>query len=249
MYGLGSDFVNWLSLVLSGVVSSGAVVGLIYYAGKETYKDILNRKLETFKSDLNHDMENFKYDLSKSLEKHKQELGIEATRTQLTLQSQIQFKERQLSEFYGPVYSLLKRIRPIDNLWNAGRLKEIDTVARHVIRESNDKIVEIILTKGHLIQGEVIPTSYTGFLSHVAVWHAFLDLPSDKWEVYHKLQEAQYQQHFEEEVFLTTETLKRELYSLYEQYGLSPIKIGATDLNRERGLRVQSEAPAVVQKS
>ena len=249
MYGLGSDFVNWLGLVLSGVISSGAVVGLIYYVGKETYKDILNRKLETFKSDLNRDMERFKYDLSEALEKHKQELGIEATRRQLTLQSQIEFKERQLSEFYGPVYSLLKRIRPIDDLRNDRRLEDIETVALQIIRESNDKIVEIILTKGHLIQGERIPESYTGFLSHVPVWHAFLDLPSDKWEVFHNIEEAQYQPQFEEEVFLTTETLKRELYSLYEQYGLSPIKIGATDLNRERHLPVQSEAPAVVRKS
>jgi hypothetical protein len=37
-----------------------------------------------------------------------------------------EFKERQLSEFYGPIYALLKRIRPIDDLWNAGRLEEID---------------------------------------------------------------------------------------------------------------------------
>jgi len=161
------------------------------------------------------------------MEKHKQELGIEATRRQLALQSQIRFKERQLSEFYGPIYALLKRIRPIDDLWNAGRLKEVDDAARKVIQESNNKIVDIILSKSHLIQGQKIPDSYTHFLSHVAVWHAFWDLQGDNWKAYKALPEAHYQMEFEQDIFLTTETLKRELYDLYEQYGLSPINTNA----------------------
>src|SRR5215469_8971318 len=130
------SFTNWLASVLSGIVASGAVVGLIYFLGKEAYKDLLNRHLEEFKSRLNHDLEVFKLGLNQDLERHKQELGIEATRRQLALQSQIQFKERQLSEFYGPIYALLKRIRPVDDLWNAGRLEEIDVAARKVIQDS-----------------------------------------------------------------------------------------------------------------
>jgi hypothetical protein len=220
---LGAGFTNWLNLVLSGVISSTAVLALIYFLGREGFKALMNRNLEAFKESLNKDLESFKYGLNRDLERHKQELGIEAARRQLALQSQIQFKERQLSEFYGPINASLKRIRPIDNLWNDGRLDEIDAAARQVIRESNNRIVEIILSKSYLIQGEGIPESYTHFLSHVAVWHAFLDLPGDKWQVYRNLREAQYEPQFELDIYLTTETLKRELYDLYKQYGLSPI--------------------------
>jgi hypothetical protein len=143
-------FTNWLTSVLSGMVASGAVVCLIYFLDKEAYKNFLKRNLEHFKIRLSEDLELFKFDLNKDMERHKQELGIEATRRQLALQSQIQFKERQLSEFYGPIYALLKRICPIDDLWNAGRLTEIDATARHVIQDSNNKIVEVILSKSHL---------------------------------------------------------------------------------------------------
>jgi len=193
---------GWLKSIAAGLVSSTVVIAAIFFISRESFKNILDR----------------------SLESHKHELGVEATRRELALQSQIQFKERQLSEFYGPIYALLKRIRPIDDLWNKGKLETIDEAAKKVMRDSNDRIVEIILTKSHLIQGDQIPKSYTQFLTHVPVWHAFLDHPSKNWSAYQKLPEAFYDTAFEQEVYATTEQLKRDLYQLYQEYGLKPVK-------------------------
>jgi hypothetical protein len=160
------------------------------------------------------------FGFNRALERFRHALDIDATRRQLTANSQIQFKEKQLAEFYGPIYAFLKRIRPIDDLWNEGQVKEVDDAIIKLIRESNDRIVEIILSKSHLIRGSTIPESHTRFLTHVAVWHAFWDHPNADWSQYGKIRDAQYDRGFEKEVFDTTELLKRELQLLYEQYGI-----------------------------
>ena len=189
---------EWFKLIVSGLISSAAVLGGIFFFAQESFKNILSRRLESFKHDL----------------------GVEATRRQVALQSQIQFKERQLSEFYGPTYALLRRIRPIDELWNAGKLQAISDAAVEVICDSNNRIADIILSKCHLIQGDKIPESYTHFLTHVAIWHAFLKSPLRGWPETPALPEAYYTTDFEKDIYGTTETLKRELYQLYQRYGL-----------------------------
>lgn len=160
------------------------------------------------------------YGLNRALERFKYDLGLDANRRGLTLQSQIQFKEKQLAEFYGPIYALLKRIRPIDDLWSEGRVRDVDDAIVGVIRDSNSRIVKIILTKSHLTRGNTIPESYTRFLTHVAVWHAFWDNPNRDWSTYASLRDAHYDREFEREIFQTTEELKQELANLYQQYGL-----------------------------
>jgi hypothetical protein len=204
---------EWLISIISGLVSSSAVIAAIFFIGRESFKNALSKNLESFKHDLSTDLESFKHDL-----------GLESTRHQFALQSQIQFRERQLSEFYGPIYALLKRIRPIDNLWNEGKLRDVDDAIREVICESNNRIVEIILNKSYLIRGDSIPESHTHFLAHVAVWHAFLNSSHKGWPKSPKLPEAYYKMEFEEEVFRTAEALKRELHELYKRYGLAETK-------------------------
>jgi hypothetical protein len=153
--------------------------------------------------------------LKKWLEDYKHALTIDSSSYSITLQSEISFKEKQLSNFYGPIYALLKRIRPIDDLWNKGLVSEVDKQIIHIIRESNDKIVEIILRNSHLIYGSTIPDSYTNFLTHVAVWHSFWDKPDADWSQYTKLREAHYDFDFEKEIFETTEALKQEIADMH----------------------------------
>jgi hypothetical protein len=159
---------------------------------------------------LNHKLENFK-----------QELNDKSARTQITRQSEIEYRERQLSEFYGPVYALLKQIRPLDDLWQKGKLSSAEDSAIQHIRQANDRIVEIFLTKSYLIEGDRIPESFNQFLTHVAIWHAHLDASEPDWEGYKSLPEAHYDRAFEETVYAATEDLKRQLSELYMRYGLA----------------------------
>jgi hypothetical protein len=155
--------------------------------------------------------------LNRALEKTKHQLGLDSKRRELVLKSQIDFKEKQLSEFYGPIYALLKQIRPLDDLWNAGKLGAADRSIVAAIRKANDRIVEIILAKSHLVQGDRIPEYFPRFLTHVAVWHAYMDDSKTDWSVYAGLPEAQYDVTFEDEVFRMTEALRMELRHLYDK--------------------------------
>jgi len=190
---------NWIQVVLSAVATGttvGAVAGLL---ARESFKSLLDARLERLKHDLH----------------------VTAKTRELAINSQIEYKERQLAEFYGPIYARLKRGRPVYDLWTKGRLQDIRQRVVELFTQANADVVQIILTKSHLIDGEDIPASFLHYLTHVAVWDAYLaqnmkgvPLSEDEFP------EAYYPKLFESEVFSTTERLKRELYALYRELGL-----------------------------
>ncbi|HAP24658.1 MAG TPA: hypothetical protein DCR74_03160 [Achromobacter sp.] len=190
---------DYLKVILAGL-TSGTVVGAIgTFVFQAFFSRLLDKRMEIFR----------------------QQLQIDTKVRELTLQSQIEFRERQLGEFYGPIYALLRRGEPIYRLWLEERLAEIDDEIRRLCMETNNTIVDIIMKKSHLVVGEKIPRSFTLFLTHVAVWHGYLDktgggIPLSQDE----FPEAYYPAGFEEEIFETTEQLKRELFELHKRYGL-----------------------------
>jgi hypothetical protein len=179
---------EWVQSILTALLSASAAMGLVAFIGKEWVTRVLDRQAERFKH----------------------ELGVDATKRELLLRSQIDFRERQLSEFYGPIYAYLKRGRPIYDLWKAGKLQELSESMRALFMHANDEIVKIILSKGHLIRGPEIPEPFTQYLTHVAVWHAYADTPHASVPFAPtEFPEAFYPPAFEREIFQTTEALKR----------------------------------------
>lgn len=155
------------------------------------------------------------------MEVFKQQLQVDGKTRELALKSQIDFKERQLGEFYGPIYAYLRRGKPIYNLWQQGRLDEIEIHINKLFVDTNDEIVRIILTRSHLVSGDAIPESFTRFLTHVAVWHGYMTTPHGGVPLTRDdFPEAYYPMEFEEEIVCTTERLKRELHQLHSTYGL-----------------------------
>ena len=160
--------------------------------------------------------------LNWSIERIRFRHGLTAERQKLALANRIAFKERQLSEFYGPIYGSLKQIRPIDDLWNTGRLKgEIEKSIVKRIRAANDRIVQVLLDKSHLLEGSTMPDSYVRFLAHVAVWHSFWEAQESEWLDWAELAEAHYDRDFEIDIFQTTERLRSELTELRMELGES----------------------------
>jgi len=190
---------SWIQVVLSAVAAGTTVGAVAGFVARESFKSLLDARLERLK----HDLE------------------ITAKARELAINSQIQYKERQLAELYGPVYARLKRGRPVYDLWAKGRLQDIRQGVIDLFIKANADVVEIILTKSHLIDGENIPASFLHYLTHVAVWDAYLaqnlkGVPLSEEE----FPEAYYPKLFESDVFSTTERLKRELYALYRELGL-----------------------------
>lgn len=190
---------NFPEYFLGGLLSGGTVLAVGLYMFQASFTRLLDKRIEMFK----------------------QQLQVDAKVRELTLKSQIDFKERQLGELYGPIYALLKRGQPIYALFATGRLSEIEESVSKLFIETNETITRTILEKSHLIDGPSIPESFTLFLTHVAVWHGYVGtrhggVPYTKEE----FPEAYYPDAFEREVFTTTERLKRELYALHGKYGL-----------------------------
>lgn len=187
-----------LQQIVVGVISGASVVVIAAFFARRSLTRILDSRLEVLKN----------------------ELGVQRTQ-ESTLESQIEFRERQLAEFYGPIHILLKRGRPIYDHWEEGRLEEIALDLESLFVEANNRIADIILTRSHLIRGPEIPAAFINFLTHVAVWDAFLKtkhkgvLLSEE-----QFPEAYYSDEFEKEIFNTTQSLKRELDRLYQRYGL-----------------------------
>lgn len=189
-------FFNYLA---AGLLSGGIILAASIYLFQQAFGRLLDKHMEVFK----------------------QELQVDTKTRELTLKSQIDFRERQLGEFYGPIYAYLRRGKPIYRLWVEGRLNEIEPEINKLFVAANDAIVAIILQRSHLVAGDRIPESFTRFLTHVAVWHGYMQtehggVPLSQEE----FPEAYYPTEFEEEIFTTTERLKKELFDLHNRYGL-----------------------------
>lgn len=190
------EFLNYL---VAGLLSGGLVLAASIYLFQQAFSRLLDKQMEVFK----------------------QQLQVDTKMRELTLKSQIDFRERQLGEFYGPIYAYLRRGKPIYRLWVEGRLDEIEPDINRLFVEANDAIVAIILGKSHLVAGARVPDSFTRFLTHVAVWHGYMKtehggVPLSQEE----FPEAYYPADFEEEIVTTTERLKEELFELHNKYGL-----------------------------
>lgn len=190
---------EFMNLFAASLLSGGLTLAAGIYLFQQAFTRLLDKRMETFK----------------------QQLEVDTKTRELALKSQIDFRERQLGEYYGPIYAYLMRGKPIYRLWTEGRLEEISAAIDKLFIEANDAIVTIILQKSHLVAGDRIPDSFTRFLTHVAVWHGYMGsehqgVPLSQAE----FPEAYYPTEFEEEIFATTERLKIELYELHNRYGL-----------------------------
>jgi len=192
---------EWIKIISISIISSATAVAILKLIISETFKKALDAGLEKFKA----------------------QLQIDVTRHEIALKSQIDFKERQLSDFYGPIYALLKRGRTIiyPHLMS-GKLLEIEPQIKELAIKANHEISNTILGKSHLIEGSEIPYSYIHFLTHASLWQAFIEANKKGVTLSENdLPEAYYPIDFEKNIFQTTEKLKAELFELYKTYGLA----------------------------
>lgn len=102
------------------------------------------------------------------------DLGLTAKTYEIMLNSQIDFKERQRSEFYGPIYARLQRGQRLNALWRQGKLASVEVDVLALFVQANESNVQTILNQSQWIDGDAIPESYIRYLTHVAIWHPYL---------------------------------------------------------------------------
>jgi hypothetical protein len=193
---------DFLTTVLSGLLSGGAVLGVGVYIFQASFNRLLDQKMEVFK----------------------QQLQVGTTLRELTLKSQIEFRERQLGEFYGPIYAILSRNVPLWEHFEQHKLDRILPAINQLFVDGNTTIVKILLEKANLIVGNEIPVSYIDFLVHASVWTAFRKTGNGEVPSKAQYPEAWYPDAFQEAIFATTKQLKQELADLHARYGVLAVK-------------------------
>jgi len=137
--------------------------------------------------------------------------------------SALEFRKQQLAEFYGPIYAYCKLYDQVVDLWTARKLPDIDLGVIDLFKRQHEKIIEILTTKLHLVEGGSPPPEFTQFMTAVTLWNLYTARPGQHWvpaEV-EALPQAKFPREFDEYIFRTTEKLKKDLDDLHKRYGIT----------------------------
>lgn len=150
------------------------------------------------------------------------EAGIQKAlhREKMLTEAELEYRKRQLEEFYGPIYASLKLSALIYPLWLEGRFKEVNLDIIHMFKKENDDVVQILKTKAHLIDGAEFPPAFTRYMTAVSLWGMYCTRPDQPWyppEI-GAMAELQWPDEFEDYIFKKTEELKHRLDTLLRKH-------------------------------
>jgi hypothetical protein len=134
-------------------------------------------------------------------------------------ETELAYRERQLAEFYGPIYGAVKSTGRLWKLWAGGRLDPIGREVLEYFRRQNELIVEILKTKFYLVEGDQIPESFSSYLTSVMIFNIGPRVGNGYTpQVVADLPEAAFPEEFFTYIITTTEQLKRNLAQLYAEH-------------------------------
>ena len=135
-------------------------------------------------------------------------------------QAEIQYRQQQLSEFYGPLYAYLKGSKTLHRLWMAGKLPDINEEVKANFREQNQAMLNVIRTKAHLIDEEAFPDELALFMTSVTIWTLYTSQQGAVPEEVAQLPETKFPEEFSRYIYKKTKDLKIDLERLYRKYGI-----------------------------
>lgn len=138
----------------------------------------------------------------------------------LLTETDLEFRKRQLEEFYGPIYASLKLSSQIYPLWKDGKFEEVNQDIIDLFKAQNDEITEILKNKVHLMDGADFPPEFIQFMTSATIWGLYCTRRDHPYLPEH-LQDfdtLKWPEEFENHIFTKTEELKRALDALLIQY-------------------------------
>lgn len=142
---------------------------------------------------------------------------------ELAGRAELEYRQAQIAEFYGPIYSYLESNKLIYPLWLEGKLSEINYDVITMFKAQNDHIIEIITNKAHLIDGNEMPPEFIAFITSSKIWNMYCirkDAPYIPEEVAN-LPEVKWPESFETHIHDKTIELKSKLNNLYDKYQIN----------------------------
>jgi hypothetical protein len=98
-------------------------------------------------------------------------LELDLSQRQLIGETELQYRERQLAEFYGPIFGSIKSAGQLWRLWLDGKLKDFSHDVQELFRDQNDFIVDLLRANSHLVEGHIIPQCFARFITSVTIFN------------------------------------------------------------------------------
>ena len=136
--------------------------------------------------------------------------------------SELDYREQQLREFYGPAYGILKTENDIYDLWMKRQMDDVNWDVKKYFHNDNNMIRELIIKKAHLIEGETMPDCFVKFITNSVVFGLYA-VPSENGAIPAHLEEnprVKYPFDFDTHIIETTERLKARIELLHKKYAL-----------------------------
>jgi hypothetical protein len=132
----------------------------------------------------------------------------------------LEFRKRQVEEFYGPIYASLKLSSEIYPLWLNQSFKEVNHDVIALFKQQNDEIITILKTKAHLMDGAEFPPEFIKFMTSATIWGMYCKRVDQPYLPEHvaNIEEVKWPVEFENHIFRKTEELKRTLDALLIKY-------------------------------
>ena len=92
--------------------------------------------------------------------------------------SELEFREKQLANFYGPAYGYVMTQRDIFGLWFDQKMPEVNHEVKKLLSKQNNLLRQLIIENSHLIEGPQMPTSFVRFCASTLASICMRHLPS-----------------------------------------------------------------------
>jgi hypothetical protein len=134
--------------------------------------------------------------------------------------NELSFRQQQLSELYGPIYGYLTSQRHVYDLWVEGKMNEKNVEVKHLFREQNQAIRNLIINKTHLIEGRIMPDSFVRFCSSTLIFDFYAAVAAEGDVPEHLKADARsaFPYDFYEHITTVTESLKARIEDLHASY-------------------------------
>jgi len=134
----------------------------------------------------------------------------------LLTETDLDFRKRQIEEFYGPIYASLKLSSEIYPLWLNQSFKEVNHNVIALFKQQNDEIITILKTKAHLMDGAEFPPEFIKFMTSATIWGMYCTRSEQPYLPEHvaNIEQIKWPVEFENHIFTKTEELKKTLDTL-----------------------------------
>ena len=134
--------------------------------------------------------------------------------------SELAYRERQLSELYGPAYGYVQSQNEIYDLWIEGKMQEANLPVKQLLARQNQILRDLIIDKVHLIEGSSMPACFVRFFTSTLVFDLYA-APTEIGEVPSHLRvdpRTIYPGEFNDHITSTAEQLKTRIETLNAHY-------------------------------